>query len=798
MEELSKRLTSNNLLPKSDILNVALSAFLPQLERIVRRAVILEINVLRMKGVLEGTNPSERFMHFKLKCKSADYRSTFYKKYPVLLRIVIERLHFWVNFTDELLTRLDQDSDELRATFKGINSISVAAINLGGDTHNEGRSVAIVQFTDDRKLVYKPRDVSLEYQFQSFITSINKFVGDVNLKTISVIVKDDYGWVEFVEHSPIKDDEDKKVFFSKLGALTSITFFLDGVDFFFENVVACGSDPVLVDLETLFHGNLDSKSDETIREWTQKRLLSSVLGIGILPQPQQGSSETDVFDISVIGAREGLQAPYNVSGLDNFGRDDIRITAISGWIPSVHSSPSDDLVSKEILEHFLAGFKKVATHFLNNKKYLLSKTGPIASFQDCTRRLILRDTIVYGRLQDDETHPDLLRDQTDRQWHWDNLWADLIKRPMLDNFIASELQQTFIGDIPYFSGRVNENKVTGGDKSQISLSNILPETSYEKVRRKIRDFDVALLAEQERYICASLGLNRNFKLPDILNQHKKNNCLVMAELVGQEITSRLLYKKNNAWLGEPLSPISSSGGETFNKVQAASLGLYDGIAGVALFLFYLADSTCQQKYIDHSRSLMKSLFEEILAGSIDDISAYTGSVSLIYTLNKMSGLFLSCSSYQASMKKLLAGVSQLLKDDSNLDVLGCVAGVCLGLISSKNNLSSTIINKNLLLASKILESRSDSLTNFHEMPKGLSYKKGFAHGLAGIAFTMYKLSQELNKPKLMQQALKLKNYESEIVTDSGWTDSHMYDGKALAGWCHGAPGIALANAFASK
>ena len=62
----------------------------------------------------------------------------------------------------------------------------------------------------------------------------------------------------------------------------------------------------------------------------------------------------------------------------------------------------------------------------------------------------------------DTFHPDILRDDLDRAWLWDNLWNDVPHRPIVECFIESELKQADKNDIPHFKVRVDSNDIKGG------------------------------------------------------------------------------------------------------------------------------------------------------------------------------------------------------------------------------------------------------------------------------------------------------------------------------------------------
>jgi lantibiotic modifying enzyme len=218
--------------------------------------------------------------------------------------MVIQKLSYWSNSCIEFFSRLQNDRSLLLDELNIPIEIKIKSIHPSGDTHNHGRSVVVVEFENGQSIIYKPRSVSLEFSFQEYIRFFNKIHTSLNLRTIKVLDREDYGWVEFVPFHEVENEEESDSYHFKLGFLTAIVYSLNGVDVFFENLIASGPDPVIIDLETMFHTSIELKTNPSPVHALQSLLYESVYGIGILPQPGMGSSENEVFDVSVMGAKK--------------------------------------------------------------------------------------------------------------------------------------------------------------------------------------------------------------------------------------------------------------------------------------------------------------------------------------------------------------------------------------------------------------------------------------------------------------------------------------------------------------
>ena len=161
-----------------------------------------------------------------------------------------------------------------------------------GDMHNKGQSVCLLTLSskgDLLKLVYKPKDLTIEKRYNDIIRYLNKHSNLDNLLSIRVLPIDEYGYCEFVEHSFCKNREELELYYSNIGRLLALLYILRCSDCHKENIIACGTQPVLLDVETL----LESKIVDQVWDLSgtaqidsndiKQRISESVLQTGLLP-----------------------------------------------------------------------------------------------------------------------------------------------------------------------------------------------------------------------------------------------------------------------------------------------------------------------------------------------------------------------------------------------------------------------------------------------------------------------------------------------------------------------------------
>src|SRR5688572_20568738 len=124
----------------------------------------------------------------------------------------------------------------------------------------------IATFESGFQVVYKPKSLKIGEHFQELLTWLNDKGCEPPMQTMAVLDRGNYGWVEFVAYQSCSTAEELKRFFQRHGAYLALLYALNSNDFHFENLIAVGEHPLLIDLETLLQPNFDI-FDETQAEF---------------------------------------------------------------------------------------------------------------------------------------------------------------------------------------------------------------------------------------------------------------------------------------------------------------------------------------------------------------------------------------------------------------------------------------------------------------------------------------------------------------------------------------------------
>ena len=86
----------------------------------------------------------------------------------------------------------------------------------------------------------------------------------------------------YVAASPSLDEQQVASFYIRLGRLLSLLYVLQANDFHYENLIAAGDHPVLIDCESFFNG--EAASDAASVSPIAPFVARSVLNTGLLPR----------------------------------------------------------------------------------------------------------------------------------------------------------------------------------------------------------------------------------------------------------------------------------------------------------------------------------------------------------------------------------------------------------------------------------------------------------------------------------------------------------------------------------
>lgn len=700
-------------------------------------------------------NLSEYFEDFADEMLQGGLISAFLE-YPCLGRSLVESIDLWANYMKELAGNLMSDKP-----FTGI----IEGIYLSmGDAHNYGRAVAIAEYDNGKKLVYKPQNGELYSKYGEFLEFLTKMGVISPMRYAKVqMSRQDHCYIEFIEHSPITDvDNGAKRYYLRIGQLLCLFYVLGAEDMHNENIIAFGEYPVAVDLETLLTAKIksmlnDSRSEEPHLIHKVMRTIMLVIGDG-------------AFSGAALAPSNKKNVPYFANGekIDFYK------------------------AGSSILDGFTFTYQKIMQH----KEAIYQKVADL--FQTCQIRSVLRSTQTYYDMLDYIQHMGHLSDGLTRSFAVERLflaYAQYEDDEQLKNsypVFAEECRSILRGDIPYFYTKPDAWGLFF-DGSQLS-QDFFKQSAFENVKISLENMgkeDLSIQCKLMEMTFQSIVPKDNALFTENMNDvpllTNRQLILEAEKLFDIIISRRITLKQKTAFLDVRTVKDGNLKGRSY--VELAGSGFYSGTLGYAMFFAALYSVTNAPKYRKCTIRL------------IDDINqqfAYTCGKTQIGMAEGVGGLALALHyiakyidepGYEDMARKVLFMPTDL----KNIETIDYLAGLS-GYIIAAHKVKG---------CEKMIEQAADRLVSMQIEYQGFKVYKsdiskkpliGMGHGLSGAALALIKAYDLFHKEEYLRSAMEALAYESSYYDENnGWPD--LRDGRSgyMCGFCSGAPGVGMSR-----
>lgn len=731
-------------------------------------ALIQDIHNWKKNKNNNSVNNEEEYREYNELFLTVEYQNIFKKKYPLLFRKINKLKNNFCDYTCTILDHIVKDQNNLLREFEQPNIQAKELLNLKydkGDTHNGGKSVVILEFSD-KKLVYKPHSLSNERFFNYLLKELNSR-SSFNLKTIKNLDCFTYGYQEFVEEEIPQNKECIKSYYLNLGALTSIAYFLTLSDIHFDNILISNDSPVFYDIETLFsvQGN---KGDVK-----HPNMINNVLNTSILP-----TNPTEVFqklDVSgMFGNFSYKDEYYENKFLINEYTSDIQF--VQKRLPVLKKSMVNNSLEKmdpfNYLDNYLDGFSKYSSFLFQNKTFLIDFIFKNLD-ESNINRVVPRDTQLYFEFLEALHNANYLQDTKQ-----ENKVLDLLyKNKSLDqSVINSEVRQLRQGDIPYFYHSVTskdlndyEGMVSKGyidSKVHVNIINYI-----ETINKKDIDFQQSLIEKSflllKDNIFSSKLKNITSGSIDTIEIQRNKILEVCKKYLDNLLNKNLFYIEGYTnLLCTKLFPEVSMGGIDYD--------LYENF-GILLLLAKFdkfSNSDYYRQIVSQIFEVAMKRFEIDLKKNSITISVFAGIGSIIYMLSVLYDSYKD-DRYFEMLERMLNESIPIIDKTENLDYIDGLSGFIVAICNIQKNFYVPSLKKVLEVAGerfKILLSKGNLNID------GI----GIAHGVFGLIYALLELENvfptEYNKQTIV-------NLVENI------SDSEIMKLQETTTWCRGIVGI---------
>lgn len=413
-------------------------------------------------------------------------------RYPVLGRLIAVSWSNWKAMILEFMQRLKIDEKHIADVFFNGAPLGLLVGFSGdeGDVHCGGRSVIILTFEGGRKLVYKPKDLSIANTYFALVKQLNPSLS-LPLHTRRVSVRGEYTWEEFIENKACQSSEEFPAFFRRLGMQLRLFQLLGARDFWLDNLIAHGNDPVFIDLEMVIqNGKEEGEALLASEQIMLAEMEETISKIGVIAMPTPIGVGVKAEDLGALAKVRQFSSPFkmefsseNTMGLNIKSSSEGFISwSKKDYLPQyqgVYAEPSVHM------DQLLAGYEEMNRVLIEQKVQLL-QGGVIDRFENALLRYIHRDTWTYMRIINNSVHSQSLIDGIAREKNLYSLFSEVWKEEGMDRFqalaLADEIRAMMELDVPLFNAK-------GGSRDLVvegrQLENYFSHCALEKIKERL-------------------------------------------------------------------------------------------------------------------------------------------------------------------------------------------------------------------------------------------------------------------------------------------------------------------------
>lgn len=592
---------------------------------IMSRTFAADIQRIKTEQGLPGKNGEQRFeSYLQQRFSTAERAREFYEDYPALLRLLATKTIFFKRNIATFIRHLNESSSKICNVLKKDETV-IQRIGLSaGDSHHQGKSVLLVYFSEKSLIVYKPKNLSYTKELDSFFNQLNDKL-DTDFYSVKRIVEDNYSFEEFIERQACDTEEQVEQFYYRYGELIGLAYILKGTDFHYENIIAHGEKPVLIDVETFLQQNVPLEFGENAHVNAKEYQLNSVTLTGLVPfEILADRSESKKEGINISGLSYGKQkTPFQILKLNNEATDEMKFEYMDHYIESKQNIPllsGQEIPFEAYKNTILKGFKDFLAKVIQHREEIIARFEQ--TFTNARVRNVVRPTQRYVDLLQFSYHPDCMQSMIEREKVLHNLFA----YPYSDKTIAKfEIEEMLEGDIPQFFNVATDMSLYTSDG--VYVCSPYKKSIKEIISDNLRSLSQHQIDEQSLQMELSMG---TFKHTAQIPEQSPLMPSVDVHTVIEDAISKLLTEAIEDNKTNSMTWIDLVCKDTW-KYEAMNNQLYDGLPGMYL-LFTALQATYPHKAKSYEAMKEKILNTMLVIPSSQAASVFYGNGALIYPL----------------------------------------------------------------------------------------------------------------------------------------------------------------------
>lgn len=751
------------------------------LVRISSKTIVFDLHEQKRKYGFEGETSNKRFEYYmKKRFGNKSALLEFFEEYPVLLRLLTERLIFHIQNYKEFVRAVQHSLLRFETTFSIASPYKISNTTVGaGDSHEKAKTVILFELNGHR-LVFKYKNLTIGEKFNEFLEYLEKKTGKQFFR-IKRIVEENYCIEDYVTNQECKTEDQVKNFYHRFGEYVALAYLLCGNDFHYENLVAHGEFPVLIDVETFIQNESPIKRGDNPFIELEVKKYNSVLSSALLPFQAFGNRVEPMADGVAkgqgirISAFDGKtqKSPHKGLGLVNVNSDEVKFDFIEYELEGAHNIPifnGKEVDAQKYKTEVVKGFDDICNYFINNVEDILLVINRI--FSNLIVRNVIKSTQRYTDMLEYSCHPKCMKDFVEREKLFENLWAFEYKNK---SAITHEIKDLLVNDVPIFFNNTSKCDLISSQGEIVK--DFYEKTAIDCVTERIKKFDSDEYHYQKMRLELSLGI---YKLSTTRFKFGKTPEEILNEIV-RVLCRRAKYTKKKDCVTFEDFIYEPDGTLDYGALRSE---FYDGLSGIYLFALYYS-----QNYPHSKLETLKSALESTLfilpdkSKKPDKISAYIDKYSVLYPLYHKYKIEGDSKDIDFA-KKLLQDLENEVDENTGADWVNGVSGLIQVLVNFYKLTKNSFFLKKAKILSKVWDKTNIKLC-------------GFAHGFSGVIYAAFSLYLETGEEIYIERVKEYLTKENQYFDGKVWPD--LREGKnTISSWCHGTAGIGMTRLYLLK
>jgi class II lanthipeptide synthase len=780
------------------ILDAAFEAIQNNAKLKLNRVLLLELHAAKRCDELHGNGDSEKFIDFIKKCLTEEFVDHLQRRYPTFLDRFNKALYNHCRAIETFARRFASD----RVHFKRLMHDELGAlvgIEFGeGDLHSGGEAVIRLSF-ERENLMYKPRSLRIDAELDAFLAAV---FGETMHRVCvpAVIDKVDYGWAAFIPHKYCQNEDDLKLFYKRLGHWLAVLRLLGGTDIHLENLIASGSVPVIIDVETMFAPPVEivASGYGGAFDKAQALICGSVLRTGIVPLRGPALGFEGV-DLSAAGALPGQQPQIHAPIIVDDGTTNARLQVVNIDVAQSKNHPDPHPNVSKFWDEISSGFLEATFRLrqLDDHEQLLDL---LLCFEGCRVRHVRRTTQAYVEIGRMLWHPASLHDEPTAV----ERARDLLARnaaivqvaPSDPAEIATEINDLLHGDIPIFVSPLTRSRIDAvltdwramrADVEELTIRSALVATDLnQRMRYKDEERAGKLYAARRP---RKTNLDDRRRTAAAAAVHKLLRLAVRG--ADGSVTWITPEISRSGWIVQPVQPDLYFG---LGGIVVALAGYRDEVGqGRVDAMHDLDDTLCGAR---HTLVTMENEQKPDLFGGFSGHGARIWVWLTLYELDRKPQTLARAIAHAEALERVGFDV------DQEFDIVDGCAGAIVPLLG----LAEATADERWLRLAALAGSRLVEAAIVDDRGAGWAFLSGtedpiggFAHGAAGIAWALSRLElagagNKTERDHWRALAAAAFSFQDSLfdTTAGNWLDIRKTEGgESFPTWCHGSVGIGL-------